>query len=122
MANIVLLDRNDNPVTHQGAEAVNLLTDDGQTVYCHDLTQIKVYLMKQSGSDGMYECVGGNLYGSLFCISGKYGCMPIMTEKWLQDYGSPYGDNGNALLVAFTNKELVEGETYHYNYIVNVER
>lgn len=122
--NIVLLDRNGNPVTKSGASGVNLLTDTGETVVLEAPTPVNslhYYYAKRANSyteeDAKWEITADVRWSNL---GGAVGTMFSASETSCQTYGYLNEAGDKYLLNMIISKvPLTVGGIYTSEQILN---
>ena len=112
MENIVLLDRNDNTVTHADVERINLINDSGKEVIYEPefrMDSVHYYYAKQvPKGDGYFDY---QILGSALQSGGTNGSTISVTDAKCEADGYYNGSN-YILLVVASKKQLKIGNTY----------
>ena len=120
--NIVLKDRDANPVVASGVSGVNLLTDTGEEVVVEKVTPIKdlyYYYAKQAGSnaESAWEITGNYYWAN---AGGAVGTVFEATESTCREYGylNEAGDEYRLALIV-SKVPLTVGGIYTTDQICN---
>ena len=118
-SDIVLRDKNGNPITHDDITRIDVAMADGRIQPYYDMGALKSYLLAPS-SDG-YVVTGGNPPGFSYGMA-NHGIVQILTESMLNEYGGVSGSGDNqkmTMYVVYTLKNLEIGKTYSLDYLLN---
>lgn len=114
MANVVLKDKNGNPVTYSGVKEVGLPQEDGTTTSFIDASTLYCYYAAPNGDDLIIK-LQGNI---LVYANGPCGVTAILNDAALQDYGGNNAAAVRTLYLVFTTKKLTVGSTYSFDYVL----
>lgn len=118
-SDILLRDKDGNPITHEDITRFDLDMADGRVQPYHDLSALNSYFLASSGDD--YIVTGKNPPGFSFA-GGFYGLLQRIYEGIVNEYGSVVGSGDNArmqVMILYTLKNLEVGQTYSYDYLMN---
>lgn len=115
--NIVLLDRNSNPVTKSGVTGVNLITDSGEEKIFEppfSMNSAYMYFLKSVGDGGEYLVLeGGGAFG------GATGKFFHITSQYIEQNGYDYQDTKAVVVLVSKNTTLEVGKTYPLSVLQN---
>jgi hypothetical protein len=113
MANIVLKDKNGNPVTHEGITQIEAVNAAGGTRKYSELQTINCYLAAYENSQYRVTAKAP----SLMFTRGPDGASIMVDASTIENYGYVNANGANLLQIIVTTKTLTVGESYTSDYI-----
>lgn len=115
MANVVLKDKNGNPVTHEGITQIEAVDAAGGTQTYSELSTINCYYAAYNSSGGITI---KEQIPSLYRGRGQSGVYGVVTTDVVTGYGGTNQNGATILYVVFTTKKLTVGNTYSTSYVL----
>lgn len=113
MANVVLKDKNGNPVTHEGITQIEAVVATGGTQKYSDLQTINCYWAVLENSQYRVTATAP----SLARIRGADGVLLMMDSSSMEQYGYTNANGTKIVEILVTTKKLTVGQSYTSSYI-----
>ena len=117
-SDIVLRDRNGNPITHEDITRIDLDMADGRVQSYYDMGALRAYLLEGIESNSYFRVIQQLAIGFGGFYPENHSAFNIVTDAMIDEYGYKFGTDKKAVIILVTQKILVDGETYSYDYIM----